>query len=232
MSGAEYSNRTDVDYQVVLNVYDLHEGNSMLGSVGLGIYHTGVEINGKEYSFSASGVCRTTPKLPEFGVFKESITIGSFKGLAFLNSTVASLAASDFLPGTYDIVNKNCNNFSNALCVSLCNTSIPSWINRAASIGSTFSAITPTDTSAERAVNKRYSSKGQSRIKATEDAENGIDDGTKKSSSIFSWLMNPFGGKSVERSVVHGDVTCIASSERKELTDKQKALLEKVRTRK
>ena len=204
----------------------------MLGSMGVGIYHTGVEINGKEYSFSASGVCRTPPKLPEFGTFKESIVIGSFKGLDFLNSTVASLAASDFLPGTYNVVNKNCNNFSNALCLSLCSNPIPSWINRAASIGSSFSAITPADTSAERAVSKRYSSSGQSKMKAAEGANDGNSDGSSKSSSVFSWLMNSFTGKEVKRSVVHGDVAYVASTEKKQLSEKQKALLTKMKSNK
>ena len=230
MSGAEYSAKANIEHQVLLNVYNIHEGNTVLGSMGLGIYHSGVEINGKEYSFSASGVCRTNPKLPEFGEFKESIVIGSFQGLDFLNSTVASLAASDFLPGTYNVVNKNCNNFSNALCVSLCNNPIPTWINRAASIGSSFSAITPTDTSTERDVNKRYSSSGQSKIKEAEQSEEGHD--IKKSSSIFSWLTNPFGSKTVERSVVRGNVACVSSTEKKELSEKQKALLEKIKSNK
>lgn len=227
MSGAEYSATASREHDVVLNVYDLHEGNSVLAGVGLGIYHSGVEVNGKEYSFSNAGVCRTNPKLPEFGAFKESIFIGKVKGLDFLNSTVALLAAGDFLPGTYNIVNKNCNNFSNALCVSLCNSSIPSWVNRAASLGSSLSTVTPTDTSADRAVNRRYSSSGQSKIKASEEG----DDESNKSTSIFSWLMNPFGSKPVERSVVQGNVACAVSTEKKELSDKQKALLEKIKSK-
>ena len=181
-----------VTKDVVLNVYNLHDSNRVLGTVGLGFYHSGVEIGGKEYSFGPGGISRTNPKLPEFGDFRESIVIGTVDSMEFVNSTLALLGASDFTPGegtsyflhaprpsiefnnlfhkstppmqtgpgTYDIVNKNCNTFSNAVCMSLCGKPIPSWVNRAAAIGSTLSIMSPTDTSQERAIDKRYSLSG------------------------------------------------------------------------
>ena len=39
---------------VRLNVYDLYEGNSWLGNVGMGAYHTGVEVSGKPAFASVS----------------------------------------------------------------------------------------------------------------------------------------------------------------------------------
>ena len=69
-------------------------------------------------------------------------------------------------------------------------------------------------------------------MKASEKSEDENSDGSSKSSSVFSWLMNPFGGKGVERSVVHGDVSYVASTEKKQLSETQKALLEKIRPKK
>ena len=41
----------------------------------------------------------------------------------------------EFQPGTYDLVNKNCNHFSDAFCQVLVGTGIPGWVNRMASVG-------------------------------------------------------------------------------------------------
>jgi deubiquitinase DESI2 len=60
--------------EVILNVYKLGDPNDpntaklqMLAGIGLGLYHSGIEINGIEYAYggdpssSASGVFQTLP---------------------------------------------------------------------------------------------------------------------------------------------------------------------------
>ncbi|KAJ1443403.1 hypothetical protein B484DRAFT_389526 [Ochromonadaceae sp. CCMP2298] len=37
--------------EVFLNVYDLHENNDMLFPLGLGAYHSGVQVGRTEYTF-------------------------------------------------------------------------------------------------------------------------------------------------------------------------------------
>ena len=37
---------------VYLNVYDLHQANDYLHPLGVGAYHSGVEIGGKEWTFA------------------------------------------------------------------------------------------------------------------------------------------------------------------------------------
>ena len=39
---------------MVLNVYDPHPHNDTLRKFGLGVYHTGIEVNGMEYSYGGS----------------------------------------------------------------------------------------------------------------------------------------------------------------------------------
>jgi hypothetical protein len=48
-----------------------------------------------------------------------------------------------FVAGSYDLVKKNCNNFSDAMCKKLVSKGIPSWVNRAAMFGSAILKPTP-----------------------------------------------------------------------------------------
>ena len=216
MSGKDYASKLTRD--IYLNIYDLHGSNSLFGHLGLGLYHTGVEIADKEYSFSNQGIARTNPQLPEFGVFKEKIKIGTFNlDMEFLASTLASLAATDFSPNTYNIITKNCNHFSNALCISLCGVGIPTWINRAASIGSTLSTNVN-----NKEISKRYSPNGLNKINAIENVSN--------KSSFSSSFSSMIWGKPLVRSTVQGKVSIL--SEKKELSEKQRILLDNLKSKK
>ncbi len=47
--------------KVYLNVYDiLLKHNRRLEHIGLGIYHTGVEINGSEYAYGGNALLEST----------------------------------------------------------------------------------------------------------------------------------------------------------------------------
>jgi len=41
-------------HKMYLNIYHLNANNSFLYKIGLGFYHTGIEVNGMEYSFGGS----------------------------------------------------------------------------------------------------------------------------------------------------------------------------------
>ena len=43
--------RTEFSMTVKLNVYDLVPANGFLYGIGMGFYHSGVEINGQEYTY-------------------------------------------------------------------------------------------------------------------------------------------------------------------------------------
>lgn len=50
MSGNVYG-MSQSNGKVFLNVYDLHENNEMLFPLGLGLFHSGVQVGRTEYTF-------------------------------------------------------------------------------------------------------------------------------------------------------------------------------------
>ena len=61
---------------VVINVYDLTPKNKFLFRFGLGLYHSGVEVAGREYTFGTEGVVVHVPRAVEVP-FRHSIVIGT-----------------------------------------------------------------------------------------------------------------------------------------------------------
>ena len=129
--------------------YDLPQqeaNNEALLGVGVGFFHSGVEIHTErgsryEYSFSNTGIQRTAPQLPGFGHLREQIFMGRVDGdLGHITSTVNALGQVDFRPGMYNIVHRNCNHFSDAFLITTVDKKIPDWVNRAANLASTFYA--------------------------------------------------------------------------------------------
>ena len=73
--------RTTTSTPVKLNVYDLHVANEFVAAIGLGLYHSGVEIDGREYVFgSGSGIADVAPRSAPNAIFRASIPMGSFDG--------------------------------------------------------------------------------------------------------------------------------------------------------
>ena len=67
--------------------------------------------------------------------FKESIILGQYEGSANDVSRIVRELRDEFPPGTYDLLTKNCNLFSNAFSLRLVGAEIPKWVNRLASTG-------------------------------------------------------------------------------------------------
>eukprot|EP01035_Chromulina_nebulosa_P019696 gene19696-25618_t len=128
---------------IYLNVYDISEQNSLLFNLGLGFYHTGVVIDGSEYTFSQSGVFSHTPRdlNGSPAAFRENIKLGTYNGSSQDIQSIISDLRSVFKGSDYHIVNRNCNSFSNELSLRLLGKEIPSYINRMANIGSYFSCL-------------------------------------------------------------------------------------------
>ncbi|CAN0123103.1 unnamed protein product [Ascophyllum nodosum] len=124
--------------QVLLNVYDLHQSNSWLQYIGVGIYHSGIEVDGVEYTFSEVGIALHRPRnvAAEGCTFKTSEVLGNFTGsLPDLRRILNGLKQEAFAEGKYDLVRKNCNHFCDEFSFALVGKRIPSWVNRAAKIG-------------------------------------------------------------------------------------------------
>jgi hypothetical protein len=142
--------RTRVGSKVLLNIYDLTPSaggvNNMLYAVGLGLHHSGVEIDGVEYSFAqGAGIFEQSPKDVPNAIFRESVYMGTI--LEAPSSHVVRRAISDlrdeFHGDAYHLIRRNCNHFANAFCWVLLRKTIPAHVNRLADIGVCCSCLLP-----------------------------------------------------------------------------------------
>jgi hypothetical protein len=136
---------------VFLNVYDLNpELNAKWASWGFGAYHTGVEVDGVEWSFGGhdgphTGVFKIAPRSCPDVRFLQSITMGvCVKSRSEIQRILDNLMF-EFSGNSYHLLNRNCNHFSNTACERLLQKSIPSWVNRLAYTGSWFQCLLPPD---------------------------------------------------------------------------------------
>ena len=82
LEGADAGNREPV----ILNVYDMFWTNDYTGNMGLGVYHSGLEVYGREYAYGGhpfpfSGIFDIAPRaageLGEQFRFKQAIHLGN-----------------------------------------------------------------------------------------------------------------------------------------------------------
>ena len=103
-----------------------------------------VFADGKEYTFgSQGGIFSHSPKAVPSAKFRESIFMGDFKGTSRELDRIIDELRTYFTGDNYDVLQNNCNSFSEALVQQLCHRSIPGYINRLAGIGSYFSCLLP-----------------------------------------------------------------------------------------
>ena len=109
-----------MSYKVILNIYDLSPANKYLYSVGLGFYHTGVEINGKEWSFGGSpemqgtGVFDSEPLSLDTETYRASVEMGSISTMSDFYRILEDVK-KEFHANEYNVVKKNCNHFSDVI---------------------------------------------------------------------------------------------------------------------
>lgn len=244
---------------IYLNIYDLHNSNSYLHGIGAGFYHTGVEINDQEYSFSNEGVSKTHPQLAAFGQLRDKLLVGQFDGrMSDVNAILTELRSNEFRSGLYDVARKNCNHFSDAFIFKLLGIHIPTWINRMADIGAATGIGTGTGGSASASnsgsVLGGLAAPGKVKDPVmpvpevrndVQSSSKGFVDGNDRESggslisSIFSWLSAPAAATTSSSSSSSTTPANERSSttrsqpnsnKKKELTEKQKELLAKMKS--
>lgn len=122
-----------------LNVYDLTPINNYLYWFGLGIFHSGIEVHGLEYGFGAheyasSGVFEVEPRSCPGFTFRRSILLGSTDMTRAEFHSFMEDISSKYHGDTYHLIAKNCNHFTDEICMQLTGKPIPAWVNRLARV--------------------------------------------------------------------------------------------------
>jgi hypothetical protein len=137
IEAADFGNREPV----ILNVYDMFWTNEYTGNMGLGVYHSGLEVYGREYAygghpFNFSGIFDIAPRAAgELGDqfrFKQAIHVGNTDFRACDVEKIIEELGKEFRGDRYHLMSRNCNHFSGALSMILVGKDIPSWVNRLA----------------------------------------------------------------------------------------------------
>lgn len=133
---------------VYLNVYDLTPINGYAYWLGLGVYHSGVQVHEVEYAFGAhdhatSGIFEVEPKHCPGFTFRKSILIGRTDlGSKEVRGFMEKLSR-EYQGNAYHLIRKNCNHFCNDVCIQLTGKPIPSWVNRLARLGFLCKCVLP-----------------------------------------------------------------------------------------
>jgi len=154
----------ELEFPVFAHVYFVDK-LSGLRVIGLQAFHTEVQIMDKVYAFGAIGsddaesvgqsgvfsrnapadcqVHDACPKACEIRgmTFVESIPMGTVRmSQATLDETVAKFVET-FQVRRYHLLHNNCNHFADQLCLVLSGQGLPSWVNKAATVGSDLISI-------------------------------------------------------------------------------------------
>ncbi len=120
---------------IYLNIYDIISLNKLLRLLGVGIYHTGIQIFDTEFAFYPNNNDRTgvteevafsNKKIRFYKQMKLGETSLTFKEI----EDIISELKIEFIASTYDAFDKNCNHFTNEFSLKLLNSRIPNYLNR------------------------------------------------------------------------------------------------------
>lgn len=118
---------------VLVHVYniglrdEIHAMNRFLRTVGSGAFHCGVEINGREWSFSQSGITWCKPRECKLHTFSESILMGHAELSKPDVDKILLRLEKEWLGRSYDVVRRNCCHFCNRFCALLGVDALPDW---------------------------------------------------------------------------------------------------------
>jgi len=113
-------------------------------SFGFGAFHTGIQIFGWEISFGyLRGIDWAKPKLVSGAVFRKCIKLGITSVTVADLSRILEDMRQNYRADTYDILNQNCNHFTNDLAHRLLGTGIPNYVNKLAKFGGFIALFLP-----------------------------------------------------------------------------------------
>eukprot|EP01065_Artemidia_motanka_P006482 TRINITY_DN13191_c0_g1_i1.p1 TRINITY_DN13191_c0_g1~~TRINITY_DN13191_c0_g1_i1.p1 ORF type:complete len:299 (+),score=43.96 TRINITY_DN13191_c0_g1_i1:125-1021(+) len=133
---------------VFLNVYDITGWNWLIGNMGLGAYHSGVEVYDGEYCFGrdvegVTGVHCVRPRSYDQHVYRETIHLGRTRLSRRAVERLVDDLAEEWQGSSYHVVRRNCNHFAEILSQRLLRDpgstrylEFPAWVNRPCNVGS------------------------------------------------------------------------------------------------
>ncbi|CAF0813058.1 unnamed protein product [Adineta steineri] len=122
---------------VILHIYSISESINRFSLLfGVGLYHTAVEVYGREYSFIGhpfkfTGIITTIPKTAAY-IYQEGLDIGRTNMTKAEVDNYLKELGTIFTGSSYHLLRNNCNRFANKFINGLCNGKLPTYINRAA----------------------------------------------------------------------------------------------------
>jgi hypothetical protein len=122
--------------------------NNYLYWFGFGIFHSGIEAHGMEYGFGAheypsSGVFEVQPRSCPGFIFRRAVLLGTTDLTATEFRSFMEHISTKYHGDTYHLVTKNCNHFTEEVCLRLTEKPTPGWVNRMARVGSFCNCMLP-----------------------------------------------------------------------------------------
>ena len=137
----------------------------LLSPLGFGAYHTSIDVRGFRYQFGAvtsivrtSGSIEADRNIPPNAAYKESIILGqTWLELKDINAVITRMRDANWKGENYHLANRNCNHFSETFATAIIlgdnllednpNKSsqrldtFPPWVNRLARTGTSFLGV-------------------------------------------------------------------------------------------
>lgn len=144
---------------VFLNVYDvltpsdsktIPRLNNVLVHCGMGIFHTGIQVWGREFAFGGhaepdTGIFEVPPRECPAVRYRMTLKLGQTAvSERTFDHVINTLGMSEYLGYRYSLITRNCNTFSSHLARLLgVDSKFPAWVNRLACLALNVRCLLP-----------------------------------------------------------------------------------------